>query len=149
MGMDLYFYSKNRIEKVSGEPIENFLTNEGFYKSSNKQIKFYDVCDCYIGRSNCIDEDICGSEMWDDFNENTLYTNGDCFDKKVKFYDKSILETLFEKIKSKMIEYRLNNDDELTHLDHNYIFPYYSNVVNCLNWLNELEKNDKIILIAI
>ena len=163
MGMDLSYYSKKRIEKVFDKSIEKFLTDDGFYNDNVYTNKEYSYCYCDIGRSNCIDEEICGYEMWSDFNSNTIYTNnGNCFDKNVNFYNKVLLIDLLEKIKNKMIEYGLNdeekfevyrsygNDHELfKHIENDYIFPFYSNVVNCLNWLNDLDIDDEIILIAI
>jgi hypothetical protein len=163
MGMDLSYYSKKRIEKVFNEPIEKFLTDDGFYNDNKYNNKKYDDCYCYIGRSNCIDDEICGYEMWSDFNSNTIYTNcGDCFDKKVNSYNKTVLINLLEKIKNKMVEYGLDNEEKFEiyrsygndhllfkHIKNDYIFPFYNNVIDCLDWLNKLDVDDEIILIAI
>jgi hypothetical protein len=163
MGMDLSYYSKNKIEKVLSKPIEKFLTEEGFYSDDKYMNKEYDDCYCDIGRSNCIDENICGWEKLEDFNANTIYTTfGNCFDKKVKFYNKYVLIILLKKIEAKMIRCGLDNEERFEvyrsygrnheffkHMEEEYIFPFFINIVNCLKWLNELEDNDEIILIVI
>lgn len=139
MGIDLFFYSKNKIEKELKISIDKFLTEDIFYDNifNIYELNHY----VHIGRAYCIDENFY-DYLNDSIPSNTLYTmDSDSFNKKVKFYEVIYFIELLNKIKLKMDSDDLDKDE--------YFFPDCSNLIKCLNWLQNLDENDKIILIAV
>ena len=164
MSAALYFYSKNKIEQHTKKDVSLFLTWEGYYgEGRESDFANHDNYSCEIGADYTI-IDFAISNNIVDFDENILYTSSSCFDNeiKVKFYDKITIEKLLQKLKTKML--KLNLDSEIkyriyrehgiyhklfSHLEDDFCYPYYNNLILCLDWLKSLKEDDKIILIAV